>query len=175
MLYIKDVAFNRNMSEFAKGLEKKIEEHIEHLVHDLGCVIVRVAMTGSIKSKTIQVMIEKNDGRSVTVDDCADVSRSISPAIEVLDPFRGMYRLEVSSTGIDRPLVNPADFKRFTGSYVVIKTYESKGDRKIFKGMLDSTSESGIKLRLDDEGSLVDIRYDEMRIANIDGEKLISF
>ncbi|MDR0552886.1 MAG: ribosome maturation factor RimP [Holosporales bacterium] len=159
----------------ASKLEGKIEKHIEHLVHDLGYSIARVAITGSPKSQTIQVMIERKDGNPVTVEDCAGVSRLVSPAIEVLNPFRHRYNLEISSTGIDRPLMKPADFERFTGSYVIIRTYEAKGDRKIFKGMLDSTSESGVKLRMDDESDLMDIGYNEIKFANIDGERLTSF
>lgn len=154
-------------------LTRKIEEHIEPVVRDLGFGIVRVAFIGSAKTRTLQVMIERTDEEPIAIKDCENVSRAVSVALDVLDPVKGGYNLEVSSPGIDRPLVKPEDFKRFIGNYVVIKTFVLKNDRKIFKGLLDSTTESGIRLRLDTssecECTIVDLEYGEIKYARLDG------
>lgn len=154
----------------------KIEQNIAHIVNDLGCKIVRVALFGAGGGRTLQIMIEKEDGSSATIDDCEHVSRAVSVSLDVMDPISGRYNLEVSSAGIDRPLVKPEDFIRFCGSPIVVRTHTLKNDRKIFKGVLESATESGIKLSLhvplsDGENS-VELDYEEICGANIDGLKL---
>lgn len=154
----------------------KIEEEITPLVRDLDCEVVRVAFFDHGRDKILQVMIEKSDGTSATITDCEKVSRTLSVKLDVMDPITGRYRLEVSSTGIDRPLVKPKDFIKFCGKPVVVKTYVSKGGCKTFKGSLESASENGIKLSLDvplDDGSdTVALSYEEISNAHIDGFRI---
>ena len=155
---------------------EKIETEISPLVKDLGCEVVRVALFGSNKTKTLQIMIEKDDGSCVTIDDCENVSRALSINLDVMDPINGNYNLEVSSTGIDRPLTKPKDFVRFCQNPVIVKTYVLKNERKIFKGVLESAAENGIKIMLDtplpDGSDSVELEYGEISSANIDGFKI---
>ncbi len=157
-------------------LTDKIEQHITGVVNDLGFQIVRVALFGSEGYRTLQIMIEKEDGSAVTIDDCEDVSKASSVSLDVMNPIKGRYNLEVSSAGMDRPLVTPKHFSRFCGSPVVVKTHVLKNDRKIFKGVLESATKNGIKLSLDSPlangDDSVELGYDEISCANINGLKL---
>lgn len=158
------------------ALTSKIENELSPITNELGCVIVRVSLFSYEKGKTLQIMIEKEDGNSATIDDCEKVSRAISIELDVLNPISGQYNLEVSSTGVDRPLTKPEDFMRFCEKPVVVKTFVLKNDKKIFKGTLESASENGIKLLLDtplsDGGNSIELTYDEISSAHIDGFKL---
>ena len=80
----------------------------------MGYRLVRVALMGA-RQATLQVMAERRDDAAMTVDDCAQISRSISALLDVADPIAEAYTLEVSSPGIDRPLVRPEDYDRFAG------------------------------------------------------------
>lgn len=158
------------------SLTEKIELEISPLVKSLGCIVVRVAILGRDRNRTLQIMIEKEDGSSATIMDCEKVSRALSVKLDVMDPIKNKYRLEVSSTGIDRPLVKPTDFIRFQGKPVVVETYTAKAGRKTFKGLLDFASENDIKLSLDsctqDGNDTVTLLYEEISNAHIDGFKV---
>ena len=158
------------------ALTSKIESELSPITKELGCVIVRVAIFTHEDGKTLQIMLEKEDGNPATIGDCEKVSRAISIELDVLNPITGHYTLEVSSTGIDRPLSKPEDFMRFCEKPVVVKTFVLKNDKKIFKGTLESASENGIKLLLDtplsDGGNSIEFTYDEISSAHIDGFKL---
>ncbi len=108
---------------------------IEPAIADLGYRLVRVTLTGK-EGKTLQIMAERPDG-SFTIDDCETVSRNISPLLDVHDPITNAYRLEVSSPGIDRPLVRPSDFDDWAGFEAKIELSEPVGGRRRFKGTLD--------------------------------------
>jgi len=90
-----------------------IEAMIAPTLDAMGYALVRLRFTGG--RQTLQVMAERRDGGGMTVDDCAELSRTISALLDVEDPLPGAYLLEVSSPGIDRPLVRPADYERFAG------------------------------------------------------------
>lgn len=156
-------------------LTQKIEEHIEPLVKDLEYQIVRVAFIGAAKTKTLQIMLERLDGAPFTIEDCERASRALSVSLDVIDPISGRYTLEISSAGIDRPLVKPKDFARFEGCFIIAKTFVLKNGRKVFKGVLESSSESGIKITLDLpllDGSLsIDLDFNEIKEAHLDGQR----
>ena len=95
-----------------KDTTAEIARLIEPAVEAAGFDLVRVRLFGGGRPR-LQVMAERKDRRAVSVDDCAELSRLISPILDVEDPIAGEYDLEVSSPGIDRPLVRPADFDRF--------------------------------------------------------------
>ncbi len=158
------------------NLTDKIEQNIESVVKECGCSIVRVAFVGAQKRKTLQIMIEKIDGSNITIEDCENVSRAVSVRLDVMDPIKGRYNLEVSSAGIDRPLVKIQDYERFVGKPVVVKTYDEKKNRKVFRGLLDLVLENGIKLKLDspleDQTYSIEIGYNEIKYAHIDGFKI---
>jgi ribosome maturation factor RimP len=103
------------------GLAAQVAAVIEPVLESRGFRLVRVTVSGG-EGKTVQVMTERPDG-TMTIDDCEAVSRELSPVLDVHDPIVGSYRLEVSSPGIDRPLVRPSDFDDWSG-------YETKIELK---------------------------------------------
>ncbi len=126
---------------------------IEHLispsVEAMGFDLVRVSLSEG-GERTLQVMAERPDG-TMTVDDCAELSRAISALLDVEEPIKGNYSLEVSSPGIDRPLVRPNDFERFAGFDAKVELYEPlketpSGGQKRFKGRLLGLDEARVGL-----------------------------
>src|SRR5690606_25713880 len=101
----------------------------------MGYDVVRVRFTGD-SGRTLQIMVERQDRRPMTVDDCADVSRQVSALLEVEDPVPGSYVLEVSSPGIDRPLVRLDDFSRFAGFEARLETGQPVAGRRRFRGRI---------------------------------------
>ena len=156
-------------------LEGKIAEEITPLVQGLGYELVKVTLFHHGTNKVLQIMIERSDGNSVNIDDCQRISKALSLKLDVMDIIAGKYNLEVSSAGIDRPLVKPKDFIRFCHSNVVVRTHVAKFGCKNFKGSLEFASESGIKLKLDvplkDNGDEISFLYEEISSAHIDGTK----
>jgi len=100
-----------------------------------GYEVVRVQFTGQY-SPVLQIMIERTDRRAISVDDCADVSRTVSALLDVEEVIAGSYTLEVSSPGIDRPLTRPEHFVRFAGFEAKLETRIPLGGRKRFTGRL---------------------------------------
>ena len=91
----------------------------EPVLDGLGYRLVRVRVSG-IAGCTVQIMAERPDG-TMTIEDCETVSRALSPVLDVADPIDRAYRLEISSPGIDRPLVRRSDFERYAGNQVKIE------------------------------------------------------
>jgi ribosome maturation factor RimP len=111
----------------------------------MGYRLVRVAATGGRRT-TLQVMSERLDDRPITLDDCERISRSVSALLDVADPISGAYMLEVSSPGIDRPLVRAEDYDRFSGFAAKIELALRVEGRKRYRGRLLGTSEGAIRL-----------------------------
>jgi ribosome maturation factor RimP len=122
---------------------------IEPTLQAMGYALVRVALVGGAGRPTLQVMAERADNAAMSVDDCADISQAISAVLDVEDPIAGSYTLEVSSPGIDRPLVRKADYDRFAGFEARLETAEPIGGRKRFRGRLLGTGTETVKLKLD--------------------------
>ena len=129
-------------------LASRIQKLIEPTVGDLGFEIVRVRISGK-KQLSMQVMVEQKDGQGMTVDDCATISRAISALLDVEDPVKGAYTLEVSSPGIDRPLVRMGDFDRFQGFQAKIETNRSFNGRRRFKGRLLGVEGETVRIMID--------------------------
>jgi ribosome maturation factor RimP len=132
-----------------------ISRLIEPPLAAMGYRLVRVAVTGGRRTPTLQIMAERLDDAAMTVDDCAEISRSLSAVLDVADPIAGAYALEVSSPGIDRPLVRPEDFDRFAGFEARIDMSApfaggSDGDRKRFRGRLLGRADDFARLLTDD-------------------------
>ena len=117
------------------GLEAEIAELVEPAIEDLGYRLVRVQVSGR-EGKTVQIMAERPDG-TITIDDCEMISRQLSPLLDVHDVVAGSYRLEISSPGIDRPLVRPSDFEFWAGNEVKIELKEPVDGRKRYRGTLE--------------------------------------
>ena len=121
---------------------EKLFHMLEPSVHALGLELVEIELAGSGHQTVLRIYIDGPDG--VTVEDCADVSRQVSAVLDVEDPISGRYTLEVSSPGLDRPLVKPADFIQYVGETIKVKLYEPIDGRSKFKGELTEASEDHI-------------------------------
>jgi ribosome maturation factor RimP len=143
---------------------RQIAELIEPTVHDLGFEIVRVSMAGG-QRPTLQVMVEPRAGGPMTVEHCAELSHAISALLDVSDPIGGSYRLEVTSPGIDRPLVRRADFERFAGFEARLETALPIAGRRRFRGRLAGVVDGEVCLRLPDGEQR--IPYDAVKKAKL--------
>lgn len=133
-----------------KGQEQaaKVEALIAPTVEAMGYELVRVMIAGG-QSVTLQIMAERRDGANMQVDDCAEISRTVSALLEVEDPITGPYRLEVSSPGIDRPLVKARDFERFAGHKARIESDGPINGRRRFIGVLKGVTDDKVMVILD--------------------------
>ena len=129
------------------GLPARVASIAEPVIEQLGYRLVRIKVS-STEGATIQIMAERPDG-SMTVEDCETISRALSPVFDVNEPMEGAYRLEISSPGIDRPLVRKSDFERFAGHLVKIEMEVPFSGRKRFRGMLDGVDGDKAKVKLD--------------------------
>jgi ribosome maturation factor RimP len=130
------------------GLSARVATIAEPVIEQLGYRLVRVKVSGA-DGCTVQIMVERPDGTMV-VEDCETVSRALSPVFDVADPIDKAYRLEVSSPGIDRPLVRKSDFDRYAGHLVKIETEIPIDGRKRFRGLLIGTEGEAARIRQDD-------------------------
>ncbi len=144
----------------------KVEQEITPALADMGYDIVRVVMSGN-DVKTLQIMAERKDGIDMTVDDCADISRTVSALLDVADPIAGRYTLEVSSPGLDRPLVKPSDYVRFAGDMAKIELDHDINGRKRFKGRLKGLSEDGQTVFFDFEGTDMQVSFRDIAKAKL--------
>lgn len=116
------------------GVAADIAALVEPTLDEMGFRIVRVTISGR-NGTTVQIMAERHDG-TMTVEDCAEVSRQLSPLLDANDPISGHYTLEISSPGIDRPLVRASDFVAWAGHEAKVETRELVGGRRRFRGLL---------------------------------------
>ena len=130
------------------GLPARVASIAEPVIESLGYRLVRVKVSAS-EGCTVQIMAEQPDG-SMTVEDCETISRALSPVIDAADPIERAYRLEISSPGIDRPLVRKSDFDRFAGHLVKIEMEVPVDGRKRFRGHLAGTAGNAARLVRDD-------------------------
>lgn len=155
------------------GNDARIAHLIEPLLDTLGFRLVRVRLS-SRDGLTLQVMIERYDG-TVTVEDCEQASRALSPLLDVEDPIGKAYHLEVSSPGIDRPLVTVGDFVRWQGHLAKVETSRLIDGRKRFKGKISEVGTDGFVLLAEKaaygESPAVEIPFealDEVRLVLTD-------
>ncbi len=147
------------------GVESDIARLVTPTLDAMGYDVVRVKILHGGRS-TLQIMAERSDGAGTTVDDCAAISRAVSAVLDVEDPMPGAYELEISTPGIDRPLVRLGDFERFAGYQAKIQTRRPIEGRRRFSGRLLGVSEGGVRIALGDEEA-------EIPLDNIDAAKLV--
>ncbi|OCO98712.1 MULTISPECIES: ribosome maturation factor RimP [unclassified Ensifer] len=129
------------------GLDQRVADIIEPVLVPMGYRLVRVRMSGQ-NGLTLQIMAERNDG-TMTVEDCEEISKAISPVLDVEDPIDKAYHLEVSSPGIDRPMVRKSDFFRWQGHLLKCETSVLVDGRKRFRGKIVSVDDDGFRLERD--------------------------
>ena len=132
------------------GLPARVATIAEPVIEALGYRLVRVKIS-SADGCTVQIMAERPDG-TMTVEDCETISRALSPVLDVADPIEKAYRLEISSPGIDRPLVRKSDFDRHAGHLVKVEMEIPVNGRKRFRGQLTGTEGTAAILHRDDAG-----------------------
>jgi ribosome maturation factor RimP len=128
------------------GVAAEIAALVEPTLNEMGFRVVRVTISGR-NGTTVQIMAERPDG-TMTVEDCADVSRQLSPLLDAHDPISGHYTLEISSPGIDRPLVRASDFVAWAGHEAKVETRELVGGRRRFRGLLKGLDGTQVHLEV---------------------------
>ena len=146
------------------GRAARIAALAEPVLAELGYRLVRVRITG-FAGCTVQVMAERSDG-TMTIEDCELASRALSPVFDVADPVEGSYRLEISSPGIDRPLVRRSDFDRYAGHIAQIEMQVPIEGRRRFRGELSGTEGEYARIRCDAASDTL-LRIDDIMEAKL--------
>jgi ribosome maturation factor RimP len=132
------------------GVAARVAAVAGPVLQGMGYRLVRIRISGDAGC-TVQVMAERPDG-SMQIEDCEAVSKALSPVLDVTDPIDRAYRLEISSPGIDRPLVRRSDFERSRGHLTKIEMAVAHEGRKRFRGTLEGVDGNCVKLHRDDAG-----------------------
>ncbi len=130
------------------GLEQRIAHIVEPVANDLGYALVRVKVTQD-NGCTLQIMAEDAHGR-FTIADCERLSKDVSPVLDVEDPIDREYHLEVSSPGIDRPLVRARDYRTYIGHEAKVELADALEGRKRFRGEIAAVTDDSVTIRLPD-------------------------
>src|SRR5215469_15201685 len=130
------------------GVAARVAAIVNPVLQGMGYRLVRIRITGEAGC-TVQIMAERPDG-SMQIEDCEAVSRALSPVLDIADPIDRAYRLEISSPGIDRPLVRRSDFERYAGHLVKVEMAVAHQGRKRFRGLLAGVEGDEVRLRRDD-------------------------
>jgi ribosome maturation factor RimP len=146
------------------GRAARVAVLAEPMLASLGYRLVRVRISG-FTGCTVQIMAERPDG-TMSIDDCEAASRALSPVFDVADPVEGSYRLEISSPGIDRPLVRRSDFDRYAGYVAQIEMQIPIDGRKRFRGELRGTDGECARIRCDETNDIL-LRIDDMAEARL--------
>ena len=147
------------------ALADRIAALIEPSLTAMGYDLVRVMIDGKRQAR-VQIMAERSDGSGMGVEDCAQVSRQISAILDVEDPIEGSYTLEVSSPGIDRPLMKPADYERFAGHVAKVELRTARDNRRRFTGTIKGLESEAVVLDTE-EGSVA------LPLSEIERAKLV--
>ncbi|MEJ2117820.1 MAG: ribosome maturation factor RimP [Alphaproteobacteria bacterium] len=139
------------------GVTARIAALVEPVVVEMGFRLVRVKI---MNGNTLQIMADRADG-GMTIEDCTTISRRVSPLIDAHDPMSGRYFLEISTPGIDRPLVRPSDFIDWVGHEAKIELRELIDGRRRFRGIIDGFESGEARIRMEIEG------YDEPQIIGL--------
>lgn len=134
-----------------EGLEARIADAIAPSIESMGYELVRVQVSGKAKP-TVQIMADRADGTTFTVRDCEAISHQVSAILDVEDPIKSEWMLEVSSPGIDRPLTRTKDFLNFLGHIAIVEMNIPVEGRRRFRGILLGADAEQVTLRLDEGG-----------------------
>jgi ribosome maturation factor RimP len=130
------------------GAAARVSAVAAPVLQGMGYRLVRIKISAEAGC-TVQVMAERPDG-TMQIEDCEAISRALSPVLDIADPIDRAYRLEISSPGIDRPLVRRSDFERYAGHLVKIEMAVAHQGRKRFRGTLNGVEGEAIRLHRDD-------------------------
>jgi len=144
----------------------RIEGLVRPTIEGLGYLLVRVQVSGRQRLR-VQIMAERADDQPMMVDDCADLSRALSAVLDVDDPIDAAYTLEISSPGIDRPLVRLADFDRFIGKEAHVELFRPIDGRRRFRGRLAGTRGERVLLALDGTDGELEVAHADIQRAKL--------
>ena len=152
------------------GAAAAIAELSEPVLESLGFRLVQARILSG-QGTIVEIMAERPDG-SMTIDDCRTVSLALSPVLDVHDPISGAYRLQISSPGIDRPLVRPSDFDQWSGFEARIELKEMIDGRRRFRGVIEGFDEGEVRIEVD-LGKEHGVKLLGLPIGLIDEAKLV--
>lgn len=147
------------------SLNEQLSALLTEPIRERGYDLIQIGMLGGRTGRTLQVMVERQDRDAMTVEDCAELSHLVSALLDVEDPIEGAYQLEVTSPGIDRPLVKRDDFARFAGFEAKLELAEAIEGRRRFRGTLLGVEGDRVKLALDT--GKIDLPYPAIRKAKL--------
>jgi ribosome maturation factor RimP len=150
------------------GRAARVAALVEPVLGSIGYRLVRVRIS-AFAGCTVQIMAERPDG-SLSIEDCEAVSRALSPVLDVADPIESAYHLEISSPGIDRPLVRRSDFDRYAGYIAHVEMQAPVDGRRRFRGELIGTEGDSARIRYEtnaDESTDALLRIDDMMEAKL--------
>lgn len=147
------------------SITQRIEEIIAPTVESMGFEVVRIRMTGGDHAPIVQIMLDRQQGGGISIDECAKVSRQISVVLDVEEVLSGRYNLEVSSPGIDRPLVRLGDYVRYVGHEAKLEMAMPLNDRKRFRGIIEAVEGELVRMKCD--GELFDLPFTDISTAKL--------
>jgi ribosome maturation factor RimP len=150
------------------GRAARVAALAEPVLASLGYRLVRVRISG-LAGCTVQIMAERPDG-TMSIEDCETASRALSPVLDAADPIESAYQLEISSPGIDRPLVRRSDFDRYAGQIAQVEMTAPIEGRRRFRGQLGGTNGDCVRLRSNDtlaDSAEILLRIDDMMEARL--------
>lgn len=152
--------------------ERRLLSLVQPVAEGIGMEIVRLRVQGG-RRPHLQIMAERAGGAPTDVEDCARLSRALSPTLDTADPISEAYTLEVSTPGIDRPLTRPGDFGRWVGHAVKIELARPIDGRRRFTGIITGEDNDGAHIELDDETELVAGIHEMSRASLVLTDELI--
>lgn len=145
-------------------MEEKIAQLIEDTIHGLGYELVKITVHGT-REKVVEVMIERQDEQKIQLSDCQLVSRNISAIMDVEDIVDGKYFLEVSSAGVERPLVKPNDYIKFSGRDAKVRLKSQVQDRLNIRGKILGVGDNKVMLKVGDEQ--IEIEFENIKSGKL--------
>ncbi|HKJ52931.1 MAG TPA: ribosome maturation factor RimP [Gammaproteobacteria bacterium] len=146
---------------------RDLAQLFEPVIESMGYELVGVEFDGGSGHGTLRVYIDRDSG--VSLDDCAAISHQVSGILDVEEPIKQAYDLEISSPGIDRPLFKLADFERFAGRIAKIRLAAGLDGRRNFKGRLQGVTDAG-QVAVEVDGEIFDLPHADIARANLVGE-----
>ncbi|MCW8087203.1 ribosome maturation factor RimP [Sabulicella glaciei] len=136
-----------------EGLDARIADLVAPTIEHMGYELVRVQVSGK-ERPVVQIMADRADGTPFTVEDCEQISHAVGAVLDVSDPIKAEWTLEVSSPGIDRPLTRAKDWERFAGHVATVEMLVPLDGRKRFRGIVLGADAENARLRLDEGGDI---------------------
>lgn len=149
------------MSDFENRIFNLIKDSVTYMGFD----IVKLQMLNIGTRKTLEILIERLDQNHVSIADCTTVSRQISAILDVEDIISSKYHLEVSSVGVERPLITKEDFKRFMDYTIQVKLHSAVNNNKKFKAVIKKVLTDKVELQIDKE--LLELEFSNIKDAKL--------